>query len=104
MWVCSGIDEKLEKLTWRRFASGMFQTLGLRIIDGKVYTLGRDQITRLHDLNADGEADFYENFNNDVAITPGFHEFQFDTAPSSPSAPTAPSSPSTPPASARPTA
>lgn len=78
VWVCSGIDDKLEKLTWRRFASGMFQTLGLKVIDGKVYTLGRDQITRLHDLNADGEADFYENFNNDVAITPGFHEFQFD--------------------------
>jgi glucose/arabinose dehydrogenase len=78
VWVCSGIDDKLEKLTWRRYASGMFQTLGLKIVDGKVYTLGRDQITRLHDLNADGEADFYENFNNDVAITPGFHEFAFD--------------------------
>ena len=78
VWVCSGIDDKLEKVTWRRFASGMFQTLGLKVIDGKVHTLGRDQITRLHDLNADGEADFYENFNNDVAITPGFHEFQFD--------------------------
>ena len=26
-------------------------------------TLGRDQITRLHDENGDGEADFYENFH-----------------------------------------
>ena len=32
-----------------------------------MYVLGRDQITRLHDLNADGEADFYENFNNDIS-------------------------------------
>ena len=40
--------------------------------------LGRDQITRLHDLNDDGEADFYECFNNDVQVTPGFHEFAFD--------------------------
>ena len=41
--------------------------------------LGRDQITRLHDLNGDGEADFYENFNNDcVRSTDNFHEFALD--------------------------
>ena len=79
VWVVSGIDEKLEKLTWKRHAAGLFQPLGLKVgADGKVYVHGRDQITRLHDLNNDGEADFYENFNNDVMITPGFHEFAFD--------------------------
>ena len=35
-----------------------------------IYVLGRDQITRLHDLNGDGEIDFYENFNNDMEVTP----------------------------------
>ena len=38
----------------------------------------RDQITHLHDLNNDGEADFYENFNNDCQVSPSFHEFTFD--------------------------
>jgi len=48
----------------------MFQPLGLKIAETTtVYVLGRDQITRLHDLNNDGEADFYENFNNDIIIT-----------------------------------
>ncbi len=37
--------------------------------------LGRDQITRLHDLNADGEADFYENFNNDCKVTANSHAY-----------------------------
>ena len=78
VWVVSGIDDKLQKLTWRRFAAGLFQPLGLKIVGGKVYVHGRDQITRLHDLNNDGEADFYESFNNDLQITPGFHEFNFD--------------------------
>jgi hypothetical protein len=78
VWVVSGIDGKLEKLTWRRFASGLFQTLGLRIVRDVVYTLGRDQITRLVDLNGDGEADFYENFNNDCGVTPNYHEFAHD--------------------------
>lgn len=78
VWIASGIDDKLESVEWRRFATGLFQALGLKIVDDKVYVLGRDQITRLHDLNNDGEADFYENFNNDVQVTPGFHEFALD--------------------------
>jgi hypothetical protein len=75
VWVVSGLDESLEHLRWKRFATGLFQPLGLRIVDDIVYVLGRDQITRLHDLNGDGEADFYENFNNDCKVTPGGHEF-----------------------------
>ena len=47
VWTVTGIDEKLENLTWKRFATGLFQPLGLRIVDEKVYVLGRDGITRL---------------------------------------------------------
>jgi hypothetical protein len=78
VWVGKGIDEKLEKITWHRYATGLFQALGLKIVDDQIYVLGRDQITRFSDLNGDGEADAYENFNNDVQVTPGFHEFAFD--------------------------
>ncbi|HYG77064.1 MAG TPA: DUF6797 domain-containing protein [Planctomycetota bacterium] len=78
VWIVSGIDDSLQKLTWKRFATGLFQPLGLRIVDDRIYVTGRDQITRLHDLNGDGEADFYENFNNDCAITTNFHEFTMD--------------------------
>ena len=78
VWMASGVDAKLDKLTWRRFASGLYETLGLRVVDDTVYVLGRDQITRLHDLNGDGEADFYENFNNDALALPGYHAFALD--------------------------
>lgn len=78
VWIGAGIDEKLEKITWHRYATGLFQPLGLKIVDDQIYVLGRDQITRLYDLNNDGEADLYECFNNDVQVTPGFHEFAFD--------------------------
>lgn len=78
VWVVSGIDGDLKKLTWKRYAAGLFHALGLKIVDDKVYVLGRDQITRLHDLNGDGEADFYECFNNEAMITTNFHEFTFD--------------------------
>jgi glucose/arabinose dehydrogenase len=78
VWIVSGIDDKLEKIEWKRYAAGLFQALGLKIVDDKVYVLGRDGITRLHDLDGDGEADFYECFNNDFMVTSNFHEFIFD--------------------------
>jgi len=78
VWTVSGIDETLEKLTWRRFATGLYQPLGLKIVDDSVHITGRDQITRLHDLNKDGEADYYENFNNDGAVSVNFHEFTME--------------------------
>ncbi len=78
VWVVSGIDDKLEKLTWKRFSSGMYETLGLKIVNDVIYTVGRDEITRYHDTNNDGEADYYENFCNLFASSDGFHEFQFD--------------------------
>ena len=47
-------------------------------MEGKIYVCCRDQIVRLHDLNGDGETDFYENFNNDHQVTEHFHEFAMD--------------------------
>ena len=78
VWVVSGITEKLDRIEWRRFASGLYEPLGLKIVKDVVYVTGRDQITRLADLNNDGEADSYQNFNNQITNSPGFHEFQFD--------------------------
>ncbi len=78
VWIVTGIDSKLADVKWTRFASGMFDSLGLKIVDGTIYVSGRDGITRLHDLNNDGQADFYENFNYDITASWGFHEFVFD--------------------------
>jgi len=78
VWLVSGIDDTLQQVTWRRFATGLFDPLGLKVVDDVIYVHGRDGITRLHDTNGDGEADFYECFNNDVHVTRGFHEFAFD--------------------------
>ena len=78
VWVVSGLDEGLEKLSWKRFATGLYQPLGLKIVDDKILCTCRDQIVKLHDLNNDGEADFYENFNNDCIVQPNYHEFALE--------------------------
>lgn len=78
IWVVSGIDDSLERLEWRRFASGLYEPLGLEIVKDVIYVSTREGITRFYDFNQDGSADFYENFNNEVMSTEGFHEFVFD--------------------------
>jgi hypothetical protein len=30
VWLVSGADDRMEKLTWKRFATGMYQPLGLK--------------------------------------------------------------------------
>jgi putative heme-binding domain-containing protein len=75
VWRVEGLDETLRRVRWRRFASGLHHALGLVVADGQIYVLGRDQITRLHDLNGDGEADFYECFSNVFETSPAGHDF-----------------------------
>jgi hypothetical protein len=77
VWIVSNFA-KGGTPTWQRFATGMFEPLGLKIVDGLVHVLGREQITVLHDLNQDGEADFYQNLNNDCVVTDNYHEFALD--------------------------
>lgn len=78
VWIVDGLGPEFSQFTWKRIASGMFQPLGLKIVDETIYVTCRDQITILRDLNADGETDFYENFNNDAQVTEHFHEFAMD--------------------------
>ena len=75
VWVVKGVDAKLNKLTWKRFATGLYQPLGLKVIDGKIVVLERGQLTRLHDLDGDGEADFCENLCSDWHTGAGEHSY-----------------------------
>ena len=75
VWRVEGIDDGLTSVRWRRYASGLHQALGLVVSEGRVYVLGRDQITRLHDRNGDGEADYYECVSNAYVTSPAGHDF-----------------------------
>lgn len=75
VWLVDGVAGNLEELKWRRICSGLFQPLGLKIHQGKIYVTCRDQIARLHDYNGDDEIDYVESFNNDAQVTEHFHEF-----------------------------
>ncbi|HEY1065105.1 MAG TPA: heme-binding protein, partial [Pirellulales bacterium] len=88
LWLVSGLSGKAEaskeaanapskpiQLKWRRIANGLFQPLGLKIVNDQIYVTCRDQLALLRDLNGDDEIDFIECFNNDHQVTEHFHEF-----------------------------
>lgn len=75
VWKINNIINREQPVSWQRIATGLFQPLGIKYHDEKIYVGCRDQIVRLHDFNGDQEIDFYESFNNDHQVTEHFHEF-----------------------------
>ena len=75
VWIVEGIDQTEGELTWKRICSGLFQPLGLKIIDDMIHVTCRDQLAKLHDKNGDETIDFIECLNNDHQVTEHFHEF-----------------------------
>lgn len=76
VWLVT-VDEKAATCSWQRFATGLYHPLGLKVVDGNVVVLERGQLTRLHDENRDGEADYYECVSN--AWHTGGGEHSYDT-------------------------
>ncbi len=67
VWIVDGIDRKLRNLEWRRYASGLYEPQSIEVVRDTIYVYGKEGIVRFHDLNADGVADYYENFSNLMA-------------------------------------
>lgn len=75
VWIVDGINQSEGELQWQRICAGLFQPLGLKIVDGEIFVGCRDMIAKLVDLNGDRETDYIESFNNDHQVTEHFHEF-----------------------------
>lgn len=67
-----------ESKTWRPFAKGLHEPLGIYLEDeGTLLVVQRAELTRLHDKDGDGLADFYEVVCNDWGLSGNYHEFTF---------------------------
>lgn len=75
VWTVHGLADPAGKLRWKRIASGLYQPLGLKAIDGVIHVGCRDRIAVLRDLDGDGCTDRYDTFNSDHQVTEHFHEF-----------------------------
>lgn len=68
-------EQSEPKAKWRRIAAGLHHPLGMAIHNDEIFVLGRNQITRLHDLNGDHEIDWYECFSNAMETSPNGHDY-----------------------------
>ena len=78
VWIVSGINDQLDQVNWQRFAAGLYEPLGMKVVDGVLTAITRGRIVKLHDYNNDGEADFYEAFFNEDEPDKGWHAYNFD--------------------------
>jgi hypothetical protein len=75
IWRIGGLMADNGELNWQRIGAGLFQPLGIKVLNDDIYVTCRDQLVLLRDYNGDGETDFYESFNHDHQVTDHFHEF-----------------------------
>ncbi len=64
---------------YSKFASGLYETLGLQYKEGSLYTAQRGELTKLTDTNGDGKADLYERVYA-WPISGHYHEYTFGPA------------------------
>ncbi|MFN0216534.1 MAG: family 16 glycoside hydrolase [Saprospiraceae bacterium] len=72
--VSSG-DPKQIKV--KRIAQGLAEPLGLKVVDGVIYVLQKQELTKLVDTNGDDVIDEYQCFAKGWRASANFHEFAF---------------------------
>ncbi len=75
VWMIDGLTGDLPRVTWRRFASGLHEPLGLAIRSGELFVFDRHGLWRLRDADGNGEADRYEMFSNAFVQSAETREF-----------------------------
>ncbi len=81
VWLLDGIaDEKLAGLKWRRFASGLQEPLAITAPGGVIQVATKNGVVRLYDKDGNGEADWFENFNDQMIQSQTTRSFPLDMA------------------------
>lgn len=82
LWICSGAyGDDLSKVTWKKFAEGLHEPLGMFWKDGALTLTQRPEVTRIRDTDGDGVADSFETICNKWGISGDYHEFAFGSSP-----------------------
>ena len=76
IWVLEDV-ENLITPSFRLFAKGLHEPLGLAFHDGNLYTVQRTELTRLVDVNRDGLADEYQTVAKGWGVTGNYHEYAY---------------------------
>lgn len=68
------------KMSYKKIAAGLAEPLGLKVVDGEIYVLQKQELTKLIDHDGDEIIDEYYTVSNDWLVSDNFHEFAFGLA------------------------
>ncbi len=77
IWIIENPTGEPAKATYRRFARGLCEPCGLKVIDGVIHVVQKVELTRITDTDGDGEADLFECISQDWGATGNYHDFSF---------------------------
>ena len=75
VFIVEGATGDARAAKWRRFARGLNEPGGLRVVGGAIYVMQKCELTRLRDADGDGEADLFECVSDAWGYTGNYHSF-----------------------------
>lgn len=75
VWVVEGATGAPAQARWRRYARGLNEPGGLRVIKGQIYVTQKCELTRLVDTDGNGEADLFECLSDGWGYTGNYHSY-----------------------------
>ncbi len=77
VYILGNINGPRESVTVTRFAEGLGEPLGVKVVDGEIYVAQKGEVTHLRDTDGDGIADEYESVASGWPASHNYHEFTF---------------------------
>ena len=69
--------EDVADARWSLFAEGLWEGLGLNVVDGEIYVIQRGELSRLVDENGDWICDRVDTIADGWGLSGNYHEFAF---------------------------
>ncbi len=82
IWICKGAyGDDLSQVTWKKFAQGLHEPLGMFWEDGWLWITQRPEVTKIRDVDSDGLADEFLTVSSPWNIDGNYHEYAFGSEP-----------------------
>ena len=78
VFIFSGLDKGSTGIKATRFATGLDNAMGLKIVDNVIYVMEKEALTQLLDTDGDGVADQYNSINESFPSDNGMLNFAYD--------------------------
>ncbi len=78
VFIFSGLKDGSTNVKATRFAVGLDNVLGLKIVDNVIYVMEKEALTQLLDTDSDGVADEYNSINESFPSDNGMLNFSYD--------------------------